>query len=90
MLMAHPVVLYMLVERYESLCARPAGEGGGETGRHRDDLAAALCAATGTPDVEAALRAARRMLPGTGADSESDSQSQSQSQSQSGRSSGGS
>ncbi|MFD3456931.1 DUF5133 domain-containing protein [Streptomyces sp. NPDC058691] len=65
MLVAHPVVLYMLVERYESLCARPAGEDD-QAGRHRDDLAVALCAATGTPDVEAALRAARRLLPGTG------------------------
>ncbi|MEU6344744.1 DUF5133 domain-containing protein [Streptomyces sp. NPDC046977] len=67
MLVAHPVVLYMLVERYESLCVRPAGEGDGETRRrHREDLAAALCAATGAPTVEAALRAARSLLPRTG------------------------
>ncbi|MDX3072939.1 DUF5133 domain-containing protein [Streptomyces sp. NPDC088354] len=66
MLVAHPVVLYMLVERYEALRARPAGENDAEAGRHRDDLAVALCAATGAPDVEAALRAARRLLPGTG------------------------
>ncbi|MFJ4846730.1 DUF5133 domain-containing protein [Streptomyces sp. NPDC088733] len=67
MLVAHPVVLYMLVERYESLCTRPAGEDDDETRRrHREDLGTALCAATGTPTVEAALHAARRLLPGTG------------------------
>lgn len=64
MLMAHPVVLHMLVEQYEALRALNADKGGPEARRRLEDVAHTLCVATGTRDVEAALAAARRRMPG--------------------------
>ncbi|MGW3245314.1 DUF5133 domain-containing protein [Streptomyces sp. NPDC001070] len=64
MLMAHPVVLHMLVEQYEALRAANAENGGPEARRRLEEAASTLCVATGTRDVEAALAAARRRLPG--------------------------
>lgn len=64
MLMAHPVVLHMLVEQYETLRAANADDGGSEARIRVEDVAYTLCVATGTTDVEAALAAARSRLPG--------------------------
>ncbi|MGW7543525.1 DUF5133 domain-containing protein [Streptomyces sp. NPDC054770] len=64
MLMAHPVVLTDLVQRYEALRTLHADEGD-EAGRRRmADVAYTLCVATGTSDIDAALVAARYRLPG--------------------------
>lgn len=64
MLMAHPVVLHDLVEQYETLRVLDA-EDGEETVRQRlADVSYALCVATGTKDVDAAIIAARHQLPG--------------------------
>ncbi|MEU4096305.1 DUF5133 domain-containing protein [Streptomyces sp. NPDC026673] len=64
MLMAHPVVLHMLVERYETLRALNAENGGPEVRHRLEDVAHTLCVATGTRDVGSALAAARRGMPG--------------------------
>ncbi|MFD8077431.1 DUF5133 domain-containing protein [Streptomyces sp. NPDC059718] len=64
MLMAHPVVLHMLVEQYETLRAANADDGGYEARSRVEDVAYTLCVATGTTDVEAALAAARGRLSG--------------------------
>ncbi|MEU1620328.1 DUF5133 domain-containing protein [Streptomyces sp. NPDC005722] len=67
-LMAHPVVLHMLTEEYEALRAADAGSGASgrpEARRRLEDVADALCVATGTRDVEAALATARARPPGT-------------------------
>ncbi|MFD6427065.1 DUF5133 domain-containing protein [Streptomyces sp. NPDC060198] len=63
MLMAHPVVLKGLVDRYESL--RSAGAGDARARQRLEDVEYTLCVSTGTRDVEAALDAARaRLAPG--------------------------
>ncbi|MFE7582759.1 DUF5133 domain-containing protein [Streptomyces gardneri] len=64
MLMADPAVLRDLIERYETLKALRAENGGEEVRRRMDDLAYTLCVSTGTRDVDAALIAARHRLPG--------------------------
>jgi hypothetical protein len=64
MLMAHPAVLTGLVAQYDTLRALEA-ENRAEAVKHRiDDTAYALCVATGTSDIDAALIAARHHLPG--------------------------
>ncbi|MER7764928.1 DUF5133 domain-containing protein [Streptomyces sp. NPDC097619] len=65
MLMAHPAVLPGLVDRYWALSVLDAAEGSPVRGEIRD-VERALCVATGTTDVHAALIAARHHLPGTG------------------------
>ncbi|WP_329129498.1 DUF5133 domain-containing protein [Streptomyces sp. NBC_01476] len=65
MMWANPAVLQELIERYERLTAQ--AEGGGATPQVTSqlrDTAYTLCVSTGTRDVEAALRAARRRLDG--------------------------
>ncbi|WP_171169165.1 DUF5133 domain-containing protein [Streptomyces sp. I05A-00742] len=66
MLLAHPAVLRDLVERYTALeraaAARPADPA---TGQGLADVTYTLCVTTGTRDVAAALRAARRRLRDT-------------------------
>ncbi|MFJ4781891.1 DUF5133 domain-containing protein [Streptomyces sp. NPDC088794] len=64
MLMAHPAVLKDLVEQYETLCALHAENGSPAARRRMDDVAYTLCVSTGTRDVDSALAAARRRLPG--------------------------
>ncbi|KIF01395.1 hypothetical protein PL81_35885 [Streptomyces sp. RSD-27] len=67
MLMAHPAVLPGLVDRYWALSVLDAAA---DASPVRDDIRAveqALCVATGTTDVHAALIAARHHLPGAGA-----------------------
>ncbi|MEV6653507.1 DUF5133 domain-containing protein [Streptomyces sp. NPDC051219] len=64
MLLAHPVILNNLVERYRCLAALHA-DAGSPAGRSEfQDVAHLLCVATGTSDVAAALVAARYRLPG--------------------------
>jgi hypothetical protein len=65
MLMAHPAVLTKLVKQYEALHSLHAEEGSPEVRQRMDDVAYALCIATGTKDVDAALIAARHDLPGS-------------------------
>ncbi|MFF7365762.1 DUF5133 domain-containing protein [Streptomyces sp. NPDC008125] len=60
MLMAHPVVLKGLVERYESL--RSAAAEDARERRRLEDVEYTLCVSTGTRDVESALDAARTRL----------------------------
>ncbi|MGW1465874.1 DUF5133 domain-containing protein [Streptomyces sp. NPDC002308] len=60
MLMAHPVVLRGLVDRYESL--RSADTEDARVRRRLEDVAYTLCVSTGTRDVESALEAARTRL----------------------------
>ncbi|GGQ12183.1 DUF5133 domain-containing protein [Streptomyces virginiae] len=66
MLMAHPAVLPGLVDRYWALSVLDAAEGDSPVGREIRAVERALCVATGTTDVHAALIAARHHLPGTG------------------------
>ncbi|MET9608102.1 DUF5133 domain-containing protein [Streptomyces sp. NPDC006512] len=66
MLMAHPAVLPGLVERYWALAVLDAAEDGSPVGRELADVERALCVATGTIDIHAALIAARHQLPGAG------------------------
>lgn len=68
MLMAHPVVLRNLLERYESLDALAHADVVGPQIRRRlDDAAYTLCVSTGTRDIDAALKAARQQLCRTAA-----------------------
>ncbi|WP_455354817.1 DUF5133 domain-containing protein [Streptomyces sp. SYSU K217416] len=71
MLLAHPVILRNLVQRYQSLAELHADAGTAASRREFQDVAYLLCVATGTSDVSAALIAARYRLPGarTGDDS---------------------
>ncbi|MGW2280347.1 DUF5133 domain-containing protein [Streptomyces sp. NPDC001770] len=64
MLMAHPVVLKGLVDRYESL--RSAGTEDAQARRRLEDVEYTLCVSTGTRDVESALDAARVRLASSG------------------------
>lgn len=64
MLMAHPAVLPGLVDRYWALAVLAEGEGAERVQAEIEDVARALCVATGTTDVHAALIAARHHLPG--------------------------
>ncbi|WP_328540712.1 DUF5133 domain-containing protein [Streptomyces sp. NBC_00344] len=64
MLLAHPVIMRNLVERYEALSVLHAGSGAPTARRELDDVAYLLCIATGTSDVDAALIAAACDLPG--------------------------
>ncbi|OKK17484.1 hypothetical protein AMK16_21940 [Streptomyces sp. CB00455] len=67
MLMAHPALLPGLVERYWSLSVLEAAEAEGSPVHEQlCDVARALCVATGTSSVDAALVAARHNLPGAG------------------------
>ncbi|MFE6775768.1 DUF5133 domain-containing protein [Streptomyces sp. NPDC057702] len=66
MLIAHPSVLRELVDRYEMLRRRSGAAGGTRERRRMDDVAYTLCVTTGTREIEAALRAARRQLTGAG------------------------
>ncbi|GGO93063.1 DUF5133 domain-containing protein [Wenjunlia tyrosinilytica] len=62
MLMAHPVVLDDLLDRYETLCLLNSEDP--EVRRRLEDVSYTLCVATGTSDVDAAVIAARLRLPG--------------------------
>ncbi|MEU3727673.1 DUF5133 domain-containing protein [Streptomyces sp. NPDC031705] len=64
MLMAHPAVLPGLVDRYWALAVLAEGDGAEGVQAEIEDVARALCVATGTTDVHAALIAARHHLPG--------------------------
>jgi hypothetical protein len=64
MLLAHPAVLKDLVEQYEALRALHAENGSEEARRRLDDVSYTLCVSTGTRDVDSALIAARRRMPG--------------------------
>ncbi|MFJ6718344.1 MULTISPECIES: DUF5133 domain-containing protein [unclassified Streptomyces] len=64
MLMAHPAVLSGLVERYWALAVLCAQDDTPEIRGRMDDVVHALCVATGTSGVDAALAAARYRLPG--------------------------
>ncbi|MFF5705242.1 DUF5133 domain-containing protein [Streptomyces sp. NPDC012794] len=65
MLMAHPAVLPGLVDRYWALAVLAEGDGAASHVRtEMEDVAQALCVATGTTDIHAALIAARHHLPG--------------------------
>ncbi|MFE2297051.1 DUF5133 domain-containing protein [Streptomyces sp. NPDC059445] len=65
MLLAHPVVLTRLIERCETLRILRAENGGSpEVRRRMDGIAYTLCVSTGPRDIDTALIAARRRLPG--------------------------
>lgn len=64
MLLAHPVLLEDLVERYKALAMLRADQGGAASRQEFQDIAYGLCVATGTSDVDAALVAASHRLPG--------------------------
>ncbi|MFC8131173.1 DUF5133 domain-containing protein [Streptomyces sp. NPDC057302] len=64
MLMAHPVVLRDLVERYKALAVLRADQGSAASRQEYEDVAYSLCVATGTSDIDAALVAASHHLPG--------------------------
>ena len=65
MLMAHPAVLRDLVDQYDALAVLHASQADSARVRQRmEDVAYTLCVATGTRDIDAALAAARRQLPG--------------------------
>ncbi|MFC7303986.1 DUF5133 domain-containing protein [Streptomyces monticola] len=64
MLLAHPVVLEDLVERYKALALLGADQGGPGGRQEYEDVAYSLCVATGTSDVDAAVVAASHQLPG--------------------------
>ncbi|MFD3548856.1 DUF5133 domain-containing protein [Streptomyces sp. NPDC058655] len=64
MLMAHPAVLPGLVERYWALSVLDASDGPSPVREEIRDVARALCVATGTSSIDAALVAARHRLPG--------------------------
>lgn len=66
MLMAHPAVLPGLVDRYWALSVLDAADEASPVRKEIRDVEHALCVATGTADVHAALMAARLHLPGTG------------------------
>ncbi|MFF3215544.1 DUF5133 domain-containing protein [Streptomyces sp. NPDC002886] len=66
MLMAHPAVLPGLVDRYWALSVLAAADGQSPVHKEIKDVEYALCVATGTADVHAALIAARHRLPGAG------------------------
>ncbi|MEW2373847.1 DUF5133 domain-containing protein [Streptomyces sp. NPDC048387] len=67
MLMAHPAVLPGLVDRYWALAVLDATGDDSPVRKEIEDVERALCVATGTTDVHAALIAARHQLPGAGA-----------------------
>ncbi|WP_369214731.1 DUF5133 domain-containing protein [Streptomyces flavofungini] len=64
MLLAHPVLLEDLVERYKALAMLRADQGSAASRQEFHDVAYSLCVATGTSDVDAALLAASHRLPG--------------------------
>ncbi|MGV2916447.1 DUF5133 domain-containing protein [Streptomyces alfalfae] len=64
MLLAHPVLLQDLVERYKALAMLRADQGSAASRQEFQDVAYSLCVATGTSDVDAALVAASHRLPG--------------------------
>ncbi|MGW7069074.1 DUF5133 domain-containing protein [Streptomyces sp. NPDC054855] len=64
MLLAHPVVLADLVERYKALAVLRADQGSAASRQEYEDVAYSLCLATGTSDIDAALVAASHQLPG--------------------------
>ncbi|WP_030326065.1 DUF5133 domain-containing protein [Streptomyces sp. NRRL B-3229] len=64
MLMAHPVLLTDLLERYEALRVLHAEDGSVEARQRLEDVSYTLCIATGTRDIDSALTAARRQLAG--------------------------
>ncbi|MET9700852.1 DUF5133 domain-containing protein [Streptomyces sp. NPDC006529] len=66
MLMAHPAVLPGLVDRYWALSVLDAAGDDSPVRKELESVERALCVATGTADVHAALIAARHRLPGTG------------------------
>ncbi|MFJ7271702.1 DUF5133 domain-containing protein [Streptomyces sp. NPDC099050] len=65
--MAHPAVLPGLVERYWALSVLDAADEASPVSEELRDVEHALCVATGTADVHAALISARHRLPGAGA-----------------------
>ncbi|MFH8797469.1 DUF5133 domain-containing protein [Streptomyces sp. NPDC017941] len=65
MLRAHQAVLKDLVERYETLRGLHADLGTEQTQRRMNDAAYALCAATGTREIDTALIVARHQLSRT-------------------------
>ena len=62
MLLAHPVVLRDLVEKYEALSALPADGMTPEARQRLEDTVYTLCVSTGTRTPDAALVAAGRRL----------------------------
>ncbi|MEU3354525.1 DUF5133 domain-containing protein [Streptomyces sp. NPDC037389] len=67
MLLAHPAVLDELVRRYTTLERALASGAEDPTNRRRlEDVVYTLCVSTGTRDIDAALAAARRRVPGAG------------------------
>ncbi|WP_435867637.1 DUF5133 domain-containing protein [Streptomyces xanthophaeus] len=65
--MAHPAVLPGLVDRCWALSVLHAADAASPVREEIRDVEHALCVATGTADVHAALIGARHHLPGTGA-----------------------
>ncbi|MEU6812808.1 DUF5133 domain-containing protein [Streptomyces sp. NPDC046831] len=61
-LMPHPDVLRKLVAEYHAALTEEPASAAGVPGRRAQDLAYTLCVSTGTREVGAALREARRML----------------------------
>ena len=66
MLMAHPAVLADLLDRYETVRARPVEEDTPDTRQQREDVCYTLCVTTGTRDVDTALATARGQLHAAG------------------------
>ncbi|MFJ2113035.1 MULTISPECIES: DUF5133 domain-containing protein [unclassified Streptomyces] len=63
-LMAHPVTLRRLVERYETLRALHAEQDSAGTRRRLEDVTYTLCVSTGTRTADEALHTARRQIGG--------------------------
>jgi hypothetical protein len=68
MLMAHPTVLRDLLDEYEQLLILRAENGSPQIEQRIDDVSYTLCISTGTREVEAARRVARKQLAETGRD----------------------
>ncbi|MEV6653457.1 DUF5133 domain-containing protein [Streptomyces sp. NPDC051219] len=62
MLMAHPLVLRNLVDRYKALRKLHAEQRTAESRRELEDVTYTLCVSTGTRTAEAALAAAEAQL----------------------------
>ncbi|MFE2376701.1 DUF5133 domain-containing protein [Streptomyces sp. NPDC059398] len=68
MLIAHPMVLRNLVDRYEALQLLPSERRTPQTEQEREDVSYTLCVTTGTRTVEDALVAAEQQLRASSAD----------------------
>ncbi|MFE7358602.1 DUF5133 domain-containing protein [Streptomyces sp. NPDC057543] len=60
--MAHPAILWNLLEEYETLLARETESGTAQIRRELDDVTYTLCVSTGTLTIAAALTAAQEQL----------------------------